>query len=315
MELRSYTPLTPSRPGILSPAREMPSDEEVKSEHRAADSARYQSSLPRQARSDRLRHLDLRTFLQSESVLKKCEYTERMPLHKTLQDGEIVSYLSTKGDLLKLIGKRNRDRFEAKDPATGRSICTLRCIPSDNGLVWMQPENTYLRGGTPTNYEPPPRTPQLSPKPLDEGTLRNVVRHACKWAKSQEELALREGMPLSADEIEIARQMGVNSPEKVRVIVGDIPQPSHPTLYVGTTKLGLKGDQLNGITFGHGIFVKKNSTFNRKSLISHELRHVKQYEEFGSIRSFLSEYLKQLNEVGYNNSGFEVDAYKHQLET
>ena len=47
-------------------------------------------------------------------------------------------------------------------------------------------------------------------------------------------------------------------------------------------------------------------------LLSHELRHVHQYEKFGSISSFLAEYLNQIISVGYDKSPLEIDARTHE---
>lgn len=43
-------------------------------------------------------------------------------------------------------------------------------------------------------------------------------------------------------------------------------------------------------------------------LLSHEYRHVHQYEAAGSIAAFLRRYLQQIAEVGYERAPYEIDA-------
>jgi hypothetical protein len=60
------------------------------------------------------------------------------------------------------------------------------------------------------------------------------------------------------------------------------------------------------VTFGHGIYVVSGQVTPR--LLSHECRHVHQYEAAGSIAAFLPVYLEQILRVGYGASPLEVDA-------
>jgi hypothetical protein len=66
-----------------------------------------------------------------------------------------------------------------------------------------------------------------------------------------------------------------------------------------------------GLTLGHSIFICRGHKTPR--LVSHELRHVYQYEQHGSIAAFLPIYLSQVLEVGYQNAAFERDARAHEL--
>jgi hypothetical protein len=52
-----------------------------------------------------------------------------------------------------------------------------------------------------------------------------------------------------------------------------------------------------------------------RRLVSHECRHVYQYETHGSIAAFLPIYLLQIATVGYVNAPFEQDARAHELES
>ncbi len=65
-----------------------------------------------------------------------------------------------------------------------------------------------------------------------------------------------------------------------------------------------------GMTFGYGVYVCHGYvTF---SLLSHEFRHVQQYEQAGSIAAYLPAYLEQVVTVGYDNAPFEIDARAHE---
>jgi hypothetical protein len=60
------------------------------------------------------------------------------------------------------------------------------------------------------------------------------------------------------------------------------------------------------MTLGYGIFVEAEHASIR--LLSHECRHVYQYEQAGSIDAFLTEYLTQIATVGYADAPLEADA-------
>jgi hypothetical protein len=66
-----------------------------------------------------------------------------------------------------------------------------------------------------------------------------------------------------------------------------------------------------GLTLGHSIFIVRGQKTSR--LLSHECRHVHQYEAYGSIAAFLPPYLRQIVEAGYENSSYELDAQAHEI--
>ena len=74
---------------------------------------------------------------------------------------------------------------------------------------------------------------------------------------------------------------------------------------------GLLGPDMIGLTLGYGIYVCDGHIDNR--LISHECRHVYQYEAAGSIENFLPIYLQQIAIHGYHDAPFEIDAREHEL--
>jgi hypothetical protein len=137
--------------------------------------------------------------------------------------------------------------------------------------------------------------------------LPELLPLAITWAQARAVEIMRGGRALDSEGIEIAREMGVLEPERVRVkLVRAIPLPDESNLRRAAMYTGLLGPHIAGLTLGHGIYIVKAQACMR--LLSHELRHVHQYEAAGSIAAFLSEYLKQIAEVGYERAPYEIDA-------
>jgi hypothetical protein len=141
--------------------------------------------------------------------------------------------------------------------------------------------------------------------------LPRLLPVAIAWVEAEEAKALASGRPLAISESALAVAVGVTSPERVRIsLVTSFPQPSHPELRAAADQTGLLGPSMAGLTFGHAIFVKHGQLANR--LLSHELRHVYQYESAGSIAAYLPEYLLQIVTIGYTNAPYEIDARQHE---
>lgn len=142
--------------------------------------------------------------------------------------------------------------------------------------------------------------------------LPHLLPSAIAWAEAEAKKAAQTGTALTADEEQIAREMGVQRPESVRVaMVDQLPQPQDPALSVAAQQTGLLGPGMAGLTLGYAVFICRGHKTRR--LLSHELRHVHQYEQHGSIAGFLPIYLKQIVEVGYADAPLEVDARAHEL--
>ena len=144
-----------------------------------------------------------------------------------------------------------------------------------------------------------------------KAALPRLLPVAIAWVEGQEAHVLATGRPLIQQELALATAVGVRSPDRVRVAeVLVFPQPSHPELRVAADQTGLLGPNMAGVTFGYAIFLKRGQLNNR--LLSHELRHVHQYETAGSIAAFLPIYLQQIVTVGYARAPFELDAQRHE---
>lgn len=142
--------------------------------------------------------------------------------------------------------------------------------------------------------------------------LPKLLPGAIAWAEARARKASEIGTALTADEQAIARAVGVAKPELVRIeIVGErLPMPDDPVLRAAATQAGLLGPGMVGLTLGHAIFICRGHKTRR--LLAHELRHVYQYEQHGSIAAFLPVYLSQVLQVGYQDAPLEQDARAHE---
>lgn len=142
--------------------------------------------------------------------------------------------------------------------------------------------------------------------------LPALVPLAIEWAERVSRTAAISGIPLDAAGEEVARRVGVAHPADVRISVADeLPFPEDPLLQAAAMQTGLLGPDMAGLTLGHTVFIRTGQLTVR--LLSHELRHVAQYESAGSIRAYLPIYLAQIVEVGYDAAPFEVDARSHEI--
>ena len=125
---------------------------------------------------------------------------------------------------------------------------------------------------------------------------------------------LATGRPLTEAELMLARSLGVQWPERVRVAVRErFPMPADPRLAKAARDLGLifGSDEEAGRTQGHAILLKPGFE-QSKRVLSHELVHVAQYERAGGIPAFARQYMTELLVVGYQRAPLEQEAYARQ---
>jgi len=139
-----------------------------------------------------------------------------------------------------------------------------------------------------------------------------LLPRAIAWAETQAELVRRTGTALSIKQMAVARVVGVKHPERIVVLTVDTPpMPDDPMLREAAVQTGFLGPSMAGLTLGHSILIVRGQMSLR--LLSHECRHVHQYEQYGSIANFLPAYLSQIATVGYDNAPLEIDATQHEL--
>jgi len=140
-----------------------------------------------------------------------------------------------------------------------------------------------------------------------------LAPRAVAWARHLAQGAEREGAPLTPELQALARRAGVRAPERVRIVVLDeIPLPEEPLLKAAALKVGLSSSDAAGMTLGPAVFLRRGYEKDIR-VLSHELRHVAQYEACGGIAGFLAVHLADLVAFGYEDSPFEVDARAHEV--
>ena len=144
-----------------------------------------------------------------------------------------------------------------------------------------------------------------------QAVLPLLLPKAIHWAEEEAQQAASSGRVLTERERELARGVGVTQPERIRVVLVDtLPLPKDPVLCAAALQAGLLTPDMVDLTLGHSVFVYKGHETSR--LLTHEFRHVYQYEQAGSIAGFLPEYLQQVVQLGYANTAFEKDAEAHE---
>src|SRR4051812_10977955 len=139
-----------------------------------------------------------------------------------------------------------------------------------------------------------------------------IAERTIEWAKGREAAALAGGIALTHGQQKLARAVGVRFPERIRLVVVDqIPLPDEPLLRKAAQGVGLSQSWAAGLTLGHAVMIRRGFEQDAR-LLSHEFRHVAQYETMGGIGPFLVSHLKSLVEHGYEDSPFEKDARAHE---
>ena len=138
--------------------------------------------------------------------------------------------------------------------------------------------------------------------------LGTLLPLAAEWAAAEEEKILREGVPLSDEEIALARRIGVRQPERVRLLrVEEVPVPAHPQLRAAANTIHFLSPETRGLTLQYGIFMRWDCWRDR-ALVGHELVHTAQFERLGGILPFLQQYLQECLTIGYANAPMELEA-------
>lgn len=139
--------------------------------------------------------------------------------------------------------------------------------------------------------------------------VRFILPAACVWAEEQERAILQNGVALTPAFLGDATRLGVQCPERVRLLaVKNVPpHPWDPWLRIIGEGLGLISRYTAGMTFRYGIYIRSDWCW-RRELVVHELAHTAQYERFGGFRPFLEEYLSECVSPGYPFGFLEQEA-------
>ena len=145
-----------------------------------------------------------------------------------------------------------------------------------------------------------------------QALLPQLLPRAIAWAEAVAGDVATNGEALNDARSSIASRVGVQHPHNVRVLLVDqLPLPADPELQAAATQTGLLGKYTVGLTLGYSVLIRRGHMTQR--LLSHELRHVHQFEKAGGIADFLPLYLGSIIQFGYQNSPYEQDARDHEL--
>jgi hypothetical protein len=152
--------------------------------------------------------------------------------------------------------------------------------------------------------------------------FRDILGLAIAWVAQQEETALLPGsvgvspasspagLALTQSQLADARSVGVQHPERVRLLqVPQIPMPQHPLLRKVCDETGAIGPRTQGLCVRYGILIRADHWLQRE-IVVHELVHTAQYERLGGIEQFLERYLHECFTVGYPNGEMEQEAIR-----
>jgi len=140
-----------------------------------------------------------------------------------------------------------------------------------------------------------------------------LVPRAIAWAEVRSADILATGRPLNDFGRRLAKSVGVTRADLIRVsLARQIPLPDDPELRAFAIEKRLLGPKTFGLTLGYGIYIIDGHASDR--LISHECRHVFQYEAAGSIATFVPLYLEQIDQCGYEQAPYEIDARLHERD-
>jgi len=143
--------------------------------------------------------------------------------------------------------------------------------------------------------------------------LPQILPSAIAWTQLQSDYVARVGESLPLQLIKVAERVGVIQPDRIRVtLVDSLPLPEEPLLREAALQMGLLGPDTEGLTLDHSIYIVKGHQTVR--LLSHEFRHVHQYEVLGGIERFLPAYLDQIMSFGYRDAPLEIDARLHEID-
>jgi hypothetical protein len=131
---------------------------------------------------------------------------------------------------------------------------------------------------------------------------------AVKWAAAVEMRIVRAGVPLSDQSLADARALGVDEPERIRLLaLPCVPTPTDLTLKTAVAAIQFLTPATRGLALRYGIFVRSDC-WGERQLIAHELVHTAQYERLGGLQPFLRQYLTECLTVGYPAGPLEQEA-------
>ena len=143
---------------------------------------------------------------------------------------------------------------------------------------------------------------------ITQEQLKDLLPVACEWAEEQEQIITRYGVPLSPAQTADAVAIGVEHPEKIRLLkVTRISVPVHLSLCNASDTIQFFSPLSGGLTVRYGIFIRADC-WDDRLVLCHELVHTAQYERLGGIKQFFQQYMHECLSVGYPTAPMEQEA-------
>ena len=144
---------------------------------------------------------------------------------------------------------------------------------------------------------------------VDQETFEQILPLAYQWAKTQEEIILARGAPLTPQHTADARRAGVQDCSRVRVLVVErLPLPDNERLAQVARSSNIVTTATRGAGIGHGIIIRADCWGDRELLV-HQLVHVAQCERCGGLEPFVEQYLRErLNSASFTIGPLEEEA-------
>ncbi len=138
--------------------------------------------------------------------------------------------------------------------------------------------------------------------------FERLIPLAARWAEKLERRILREGVPLTDEELADAIALGVREPARVRLLcLASVPTPDDFMLKSAAAAVQFLTPATRGLALRYGIFLRADC-WRERGLIAHELAHTEQYERLGGIEPFLRQYLGECLTIGYPAAPMEQAA-------
>lgn len=148
---------------------------------------------------------------------------------------------------------------------------------------------------------------------LNLSQLEAILPLYVEWAENIDKEGQKSGVPLDKKGLQLAKELGIKHPEKVRLVYTDkVPFPIEvPEIKAMGEAIGFVGDGIvnNAQAFGYAIYIRNGYKLDTPKL-AHELVHVQQIERSASFADFALIFLRDLAAHGHNQAPLEVEAYE-----
>jgi hypothetical protein len=147
------------------------------------------------------------------------------------------------------------------------------------------------------------------PDPQLQKQIEEHLPDAVRWAEQVEKEALEKGKPLSPLLRDIAQELGIQNVDTIRVLeVDTMPTPPENLEIENLTdQFSRPIAGASGLSFGRAILVLRPLA-NDYNLLTHELVHVRQYEQAGSLSSYLRRCSDEAMHFEYPTMPLELEA-------